>query len=87
MSTKKVTVIDVRNQDDFNANHMNGALNIPFNELPQRMREISGENDAVFICSSSGESSSKAEQLLRGNGFSNVYDGGSWQDLNQLMNN
>ena len=87
MRTQKVTVVDVRTADEFSVGHVTGSLNIPLNELPERLREISGEQGPVFLCSESGRRSSEAEEYLRGNGFANVYDGGSWTDLNQILNN
>jgi phage shock protein E len=87
MLSKKVTVVDVRTPAEYSVGHVSGSVNIPLNELPQRVNEISGEQGPVFLCCASGTRSSQAEQYLRGNGFSNVYDGGSWTELNQILNN
>ncbi len=47
-------LIDVRTPGEFAGGHIEGAINIPLNELPQRFREVeaSPEQAIVTICRS-----------------------------------
>jgi len=37
---KNITIIDVRTPQEFAAGHVEGSINIPLQELPQRIEEI-----------------------------------------------
>jgi len=45
-----VTLIDVRPREEFAAGHIPGAVNIPVNELPQRLGELSAERPIIAYC-------------------------------------
>lgn len=72
-----VQVLDVRNDKEWVAGHIAGALHIPLGELPERTEELSKSADVVTICGS-GYRSSIAASLLEAAGFANVssMDGG-----------
>jgi len=63
--------IDVRTPGEFKGNHIKGFKNIPLNELPKRMNELTKDKEVLVICQS-GMRSSKAVQLLKKNGFEQV---------------
>ena len=87
LRNESVKVVDVSTPEEFSGGHVTGSLNIPLNELPQRVEELSHHDGPVFICAASGLQSSQAENFLRDRGLSNVYDGGSWMDLNLVLTN
>ncbi len=62
------TIIDVREPDEFNADHYEGALNIPLEELRQRMKELSKEAEILAYCAI-GERSYLASRILLQHGF------------------
>ncbi len=72
-----VQVLDVRNDKEWVAGHIAGALHIPLGELPERTEEISKSAEVVTVCGS-GYRSSIAASLLETAGFANVssMDGG-----------
>jgi rhodanese-related sulfurtransferase len=76
---KKAVIVDVREDDEWNEEHIAGALHIPLNQLTERVSELQQHKDATIItqCRSGGRSA-KALELLKTAGFSNVYsmDGG-----------
>jgi rhodanese-related sulfurtransferase len=41
-------LVDVRNEKDFQASHLPGAINIPLDELEQRQAELDAEKPTVF---------------------------------------
>jgi len=60
-------LVDVREDAEFAAGHLQGALHIPLGELPQRLGEIAPESDPVFICRSGGRSMAACQMALRAN--------------------
>ena len=49
-------LLDVREDDEWNAGHVRGALHIPLGEIPARLDEIDLDSDLLVICHSSGRS-------------------------------
>ena len=45
-----VTVLDVRPAEEFASGHVPGAVNIPINELEDRLDELSGDQEIVAYC-------------------------------------
>lgn len=68
------TLLDVRTPAEFAQGHLPGALNIPVQELPQRVGELpDAERPVVVYCAMGGRSASAAA-LLKKAGFSRVLD-------------
>ena len=74
-------VLDVRTAEEYARGHIPGATNLPYDELPTRLEEISIEKSAeVIVHCQSGRRAEIAEGTLRANGYSNVRDlTGHWQ--------
>lgn len=68
---KDVQYVDVRTPMEFRAHHLLGFKNIPLNELPSRVHELSKEKEVIVICQS-GMRSMKASKLLKKMGFRHV---------------
>jgi adenylyltransferase/sulfurtransferase len=64
---EKPLLVDVREDAEWAAGHLPGALHIPLGELPQRLAEIPPQADAVFICRSGGRSMAACQMALRAN--------------------
>ncbi len=45
-----LTVLDVRQADEFKAGHLPGAVNIPLKELERRITELPKDQDVVAYC-------------------------------------
>ncbi len=78
LSNESVKVIDVSTPEEFSVGHVTGSQNIPLNELPQRVEELSKHAGPVFLCASTGKQSLQAEVFLRDRGLTNFYEGGTW---------
>ena len=49
-SPDKIFLIDLMNKEDFAANHIPGAVNIPVEELEDRVVEIPKDKNVVVVC-------------------------------------
>jgi phage shock protein E len=66
-------LIDVRTAEEFASGHLPNAINIPLQELPDRLAEVATDEPVVLYCRS-GNRSNQAAQLLAGEGFTQVLD-------------
>ena len=84
---QNATFLDVRTPKEFSGNHYPTAINIPLNELPQRLDEIKEMKQPIVTYCRSGNRSGMAVSFLKQNGFTDVYNGGGLSDLLQQKNN
>ncbi len=77
-----VRIIDVRSVAEFSGGHVVGSTNIPLNEIPNRISELREVTGPIVLCCASGNRSGQATTYLEGLGFNQVYNGGSWLDVN-----
>ncbi len=75
--------LDVRSTLEFSANGSSLAINIPVDELDQRVQELSKDKTILVFCESGGRASS-AQSLLKAKGFKNVVNIGDWRTWNRL---
>jgi glyoxylase-like metal-dependent hydrolase (beta-lactamase superfamily II)/rhodanese-related sulfurtransferase len=66
-----ITVLDVRDADEYADGHIPGSVHIPFGELPDRLDELSREATIAAICSG-GKRSGMAASILQREGFERV---------------
>ena len=76
---QKAVIVDVREDSEWNEQHIPGAIHIPLAQLNGRISELKQYKDTPVItqCKSGGRSA-KALDVLKSAGFSKVYnmDGG-----------
>ena len=70
---KYIQLIDVRENYEFNDEHIDGAKLIPLGQLQARINEIDKDKKAVMICRS-GARSSYAAQFLVQKGYKHIYN-------------
>ncbi|MEK4874784.1 sulfurtransferase TusA family protein [Bacillus sp. FSL W8-0102] len=68
---EKITILDVREQEEYAIARIPEAKNIPLGELNSRMEELNREEEIYVICRT-GNRSDRASQLLAENGFQHV---------------
>jgi rhodanese-related sulfurtransferase len=77
MKNSNTTIIDVRSEGEFAMGHAENAMNIPLNEVEQKVDEISKIEGEIILCCASGNRSGMAQQILESKGI-NCHNGGSW---------
>lgn len=77
LKRKGAVFIDVRSQGEFNVAHSSETINIPLQELNQRLGEIP-KTAPVVVCCATGTRSGMAKLVLKKNGFAEVYNLGAW---------
>lgn len=80
----KASIVDVRTFSEFSEDHYPGAINIPLNELSERLEEIKEMKKPIVAYCRSGARSGMAVSLLKQNGLNEVYNGGGLFDLYNL---
>ncbi|MFV0365707.1 MAG: rhodanese-like domain-containing protein [Mangrovibacterium sp.] len=73
-------VLDVRTASEFNAGHSETAINMPLDQLGSKLETLQKEATIITVCLS-GMRSQVATSILKANGFSHIYDGGSWTNF------
>ncbi|MBK6391097.1 MAG: rhodanese-like domain-containing protein [Saprospiraceae bacterium] len=77
-------LVDVRNPDEYKSGHVKGSVNIPLDQISQRLDRFKNKNTIVVFCRS-GARSKMAQSILKSNGVTNVINGGGWQEVNQFV--
>lgn len=77
---KGAQVVDVRTSGEFRSGHLPGSKNIPLDQLQTRTKELDAARP-VLLCCASGSRSAMAVSLLKGKGFTDVYNAGPWTSL------
>lgn len=67
------TLVDVRTPPEFALGHLDGAVNVPVQDLAVRHAELDPARAVVVYCRSGARSAAAAE-LLSANGFNSVHD-------------
>ena len=76
----KGTIIDVRTPGEFMGGHAEGAINIPMQEVPDRIEEIKNLAEPRIFCCASGNRSGQVTQFLQQHNIA-CENGGSWLDV------
>ena len=79
-------LVDVRTPGEFSSGSVKGAVNVPLDKISQKLSLFKGKNNIVVFCRS-GNRSGQAKSILEQNGVKNVFNGGTWNDVAQLLNN
>lgn len=77
-------LVDVRTPSEFISGSVIGAINIPLDILKDQLAQFKGKKNIVVFCRS-GNRSGQAKRILEKNGFQNVINGGTWQNVRQAI--
>ena len=77
-------LVDVRTSEEFKEGSAEGSINIPVEELEERLSELKDKKNIVVFCRS-GNRASTAKQILENAGFTDVINGGSWQQVKEAI--
>lgn len=73
-------ILDVRSKAEYASGHIKGSINIPVDMLRNNSGKLK-KNSTIITCCASGMRSAAAKNMLKTNGFPEVYNGGSWMSL------
>lgn len=79
-------IVDVRNQWEYETEHVPEAKNIPLEEVPFKINELKALNKPLVLYCRSGNRSGMAVSILKQNGLTEVYNGGGLDDMQFLLN-
>lgn len=85
INAKGTFLVDVRTPGEFEEGSAKDAVNIPLDQVMNELKQFNGKENIVVFCRS-GNRSGQAKYILEQNGFKNVYNGGTWQDVAMLQN-
>lgn len=81
---KGAIILDVRTKNEFQSGHIKGAVNIPVQTLGSNLSKLKKDRP-IITCCASGMRSASAKSILQSNGFTEVYNGGSWASLQNKL--
>jgi len=62
---EKLTIVDVREKDEWRSGHIPGAKHIPLGQIPLRVGELDPHVDTILVCQSGGRSSRACDYLTQ----------------------
>ena len=80
---KQAAVIDVRTPDEFAAGHIDGAINIPLDQIQNGSANLENlqKDSPILLYCRSGRRSGIAQQILEQQGYSKLTNGGGVSSL------
>ena len=81
----KTSIVDVRTNEEFENFRVEGSVNIPLNLVPENIETLK-KMQPLVLCCAAGVRSGQAMEFLKSNGLDRVYNGGSWQDVENMLN-
>ena len=72
-TNKEFNLVDVRSEKQFKESHIEGAVNIPLHEIRDKMKGLDSSKPTIVYCNS-GTTGNAAQNLLKQNGFAEVYN-------------
>jgi len=80
IDNKGAIIIDVRSKGEYQGGHLKNSINISLRDLESNLSKLK-KDKPIITCCASGARSASAKSILISNGFSEVYNGGAWQNL------
>ena len=78
------TIIDVRTESEYVLGNSKGSINIVLDQIPNNVNEIANMQPVVLCCAA-GIRSEQALQFLVDKGLNHVYNGGSWNNVQTIL--
>lgn len=78
-------LVDVRSPTEFKAGSAKDAVNIPLDTIQNHFSKMKNKKHIVVFCKS-GIRADQAKSILIKNGFDNVINAGTWQNVKNQIN-
>jgi len=82
---KGAFLVDVRTAGEFASGSVKGAVNIPLDQVERQLSRFKNKPAVVVFCRS-GNRSGQAKRILEANGIHPVINGGTWQQVQRMVN-
>ena len=76
-------ILDVRTKAEYAGGHIKGSVNIAVEQLGSNLHKLKNKSKPIITYCESGIRSAAAKNILKSNGFTNVYNGGG---IHRLQN-
>jgi phage shock protein E len=76
-------LVDVREPGEVASGGVEGSVNIPLGSVANQLDRFKDKEHIVVFCRS-GLRSRQAKGILEQNGFTNVFNGGTWKDVKAM---
>lgn len=73
-------IVDVRTAGEYAGGHLKRSVNIPLDQLKNKLSKLD-KSKPIITCCASGMRSASAKSILKSNGFEEVHNGGGWSSL------
>ena len=81
------TLIDIREPYELEIDGtVENAINIPMGQIPEKLEEIKEMPRPVVVFCRSGGRASSTLSFLKENGIEEVFNGGGFADVNEILN-
>lgn len=82
---KGAFLLDVRTPQEFAEGFVKGSVNIPLDKVATQLATFKKQENIIVFCRS-GNRSAQAKAILNQHGVSNVTNGGTWHNIQQVIN-
>ncbi len=76
-------ILDVRSKSEYAGGHIKDSINIDVQQLGSNLHKLKNKTKPIITCCESGMRSAAAKNILKSNGYTEVYNGGG---INRLQN-
>ncbi|MDO5654859.1 MAG: rhodanese-like domain-containing protein [Flavobacteriaceae bacterium] len=80
------TILDVRSIGEYAEGRVESSINIPLDQIQERLDEIKSLAQPIVLCCQSGGRSGVATEFLTKEGV-NCFNGGGWEQVDQAIEN
>jgi phage shock protein E len=75
-------IIDVRTEKEYKLGHLKNAINIPYTEIKEKIKEyVRDKEEKIILYCRSGRRAGIAEKILKEMGYKNVINAGAYEKL------
>lgn len=81
INAESTTIVDVRSPSEYSGGHVEGSINIPLDQVKDRLDEFKNMSTPLVLCCASGGRSGMAMDYLTSEGLTDLYNGGGWHQV------
>jgi rhodanese-related sulfurtransferase len=81
LKNETVQIVDVRTESEYQDGHVINSRNIPVDQVPNLIEEFKNMSKPIVLCCASGSRSGMATEYLSSAGVTEIYNGGSWKNV------